>query len=74
MIYNYKIFNKGLLPTVLHMIRRGFSGSFGSANILRQRKWEAQRANQPWAVAPPLRIYPLYHFFYKFREFNLSRM
>jgi len=25
---------------------------------LRQRKWEAQRANQPWAVAPPLRIYP----------------
>jgi len=30
----------------------GFSGSIGSANILRQRKWEAQRANQPWAVAP----------------------
>jgi hypothetical protein len=25
----------------------GFCGSFGSANILRQRKWEAQRANQP---------------------------
>jgi len=40
------------------MIRRVLSGSFGSANILRQRKWEAQRANQPWAVAPPLRIYP----------------
>jgi hypothetical protein len=40
------------------MIRRVLSGSIGSANILRQRKWEAQRANQPWAVAPPLRDYP----------------
>jgi len=40
------------------MIRRVLSGSIGSANILRQRKWEAQRANQPWAVAPPLRNYP----------------
>jgi len=47
------------------MIRRVFSGSFGSANILRQRKWEAQRANQPRAVAPPLRNYPLYQFLIK---------
>tara|TARA_R100000935_G_scaffold15037_2_gene29865 strand:- start:1850 stop:2020 length:171 start_codon:yes stop_codon:yes gene_type:complete len=47
-----------LQVTGLHMIRRVFSGSIGSANILRQRKWEAQRANQPWAVAPPLRVYP----------------
>tara|TARA_R100000935_G_scaffold56239_5_gene87442 strand:- start:1001 stop:1201 length:201 start_codon:yes stop_codon:yes gene_type:complete len=52
----------------------GFSGSFGSANILRQRKWEAQRANQPRAVAPPLRIYPLYQFFLNLGNFNLSRM
>jgi len=50
------------------------SGSFGSANILRQRKWEAQRANQPWAVAPPLRIYPLYQFFLNLGNFNLRRM
>jgi len=56
------------------MIRRVLSGSIGSANILRQRKWEAQRANQPWAVAPLLRIYPLYQIFYKFSEFNLRRM
>jgi hypothetical protein len=32
--------------------------------------WEAQRAKQPWAVALPLRIYPLYQIFYKFRKFN----
>jgi hypothetical protein len=52
------------------MIRRVLGGSFGSANILRQRKWEAQRANQPWAVAPLLRNYQPYQIFYKVREFK----
>tara|TARA_R100000935_G_scaffold21876_4_gene40567 strand:+ start:126098 stop:126307 length:210 start_codon:yes stop_codon:yes gene_type:complete len=28
--------------------QRVFSGSFGSANILRQRKWEASRPNVPF--------------------------
>jgi hypothetical protein len=54
----------------LHMIRRVLSGSIGSANILRQRKWEAQRANQPWAVAPQLRTYPLYQFSIKLGNLN----
>ena len=29
------------------MIGRVLSGSFESVNIMRQRKWQAQRANQP---------------------------
>ena len=52
------------------MIRRVLSGSLGSANILRQRKWEAQRANQPWAVAPPLRNYPRDQFTINCKKYN----
>jgi len=41
------------------MIRRVLSGSIGSANKTASAVCgKRQRANQPWAVAPPLRNYP----------------
>jgi len=56
------------------MIRRVFSGSIGSANILRQRKWEAQRANQPWGSGAATTYLSAVPIFDKVRRFNLSLM
>jgi len=47
------------------MKANGFA--YDTAGLERQLRLalEAQRANQPWAVAPPLRTYPLYQFLIK---------
>tara|TARA_R100000935_G_scaffold21876_6_gene40574 strand:+ start:800 stop:958 length:159 start_codon:yes stop_codon:yes gene_type:complete len=52
------------------MIGRVLSGNIGSANILRQRKWEAQRANQPWGSGAATTYLSAISIFDKVREFN----
>jgi len=56
------------------MIRRVLSDSIGSANILRQRKWEAsacESAVGSGAATPDLSAVTIFD---KFREFNLRLM
>jgi len=56
------------------MIRRAFAAASAVPKFCVSESGKRQRANQPWAVAPPLRNYPLYQIFLNLGNFNLSRM